>query len=240
MGLSVTTTIFLFVVCLCGGIVIGAMFNRYKKAPPEEAETKKQPEEEPAAVEKSIAGPGDKAILHAWRNEAGRVWLEMDGLRVETKDDLAAEQKKNLLKLVLELRPWLDAVPAPTPTPAPVPAPRPPVQELQAVQELLPAEEAPVKPLKLFQRPPKVKKPAVDAKPPVSMKSIVEQIDDVLQQKLTGTPFANLKIRLLEGPGGEVNVQIGALKHPSVEAIPNPEIQAVIRQAVADWEKGAK
>lgn len=236
MGLSVTTTIFLFVVCLCGGIAIGAMFNRYKKAPPEEAETKKQPEEEPAAGEKSIAGPGDKAVLRAWRNEADRVWLEMDGLRLETKDDLGAEQKKNLLKLVLELRPWLDAVPAPTPAPAP----RPPVQEPQAVQELLPAEEPPVKPLKLFQRPPKEKKPAAEAKPAVSMKSIVEQIDDVLQVKLTGSPFANLKIRLLEGPGGEVNVQIGAVKHPSVEAIPNPEIQAVIRQAVADWEKGSK
>jgi hypothetical protein len=228
MGLSVTTTIFLFVVCLCGGIVIGAMFGRVRKAPPEALDEQKHEGEVPASTEKSLARPGDKAILRLWRDEADKIWLEMDGQRLETKDDLQADQKRDLLKFVLDLRPWLDAVPAPAARPQ--------------VQEPLPPE-GPAPRRSLFpHRPQKMEKifPVDELKPQVSLKSIVEQIDEVLQEKLEGTAFSNLKIHLWEGPGGEVQVQIGALTHPGVEAIPNPEIQALIRQAVADWEKGSR
>jgi hypothetical protein len=233
MGLSATTTIFLFVVCLCGGIIIGAMFSRLKKTPPEATppeavDDQKKEMKEPASTENRLARAGETEILRAWRDEADKIWLEMDGQRLETKDALQADQKKNLLKLVLDLRPWLDAVPAS--------APKPQVQEPPP-----PAESTPRRSL-FSPRATKAEKllMADDLKPKVNLKSIVEQIDDVLQEKLTGTAFSSLEIHLLEGPGGEVMVQIGALKHAGVEAIPNPEIQALIHQAVADWEKGSK
>lgn len=226
MGLSTTTTIFLFVVCLCGGIIIGTMFGRARKAPPEAPDEQKVEKKEPVPAPKSLARPGETEILRAWRDEADEIWLEMDGRRLETKDDLQAEHKKKLLKLVLDLRPWLDT--------AATPAPRPQVQEAPH-----PAESAP-RPSLFAPRPPKAEKNVValdEEKPKVSLKSIVEQIDDVLQEKLAGTVFSSHEIRLREGPGGEVMVQIGIQKYPGVEAVPNPEIQALIRQAVAEWEK---
>jgi hypothetical protein len=76
--------------------------------------------------------------------------------------------------------------------------------------------------------------------PAVSLKSIVEQINDVLQEKLEGTTFESLKIKLLEGPGGDAVVQIGSVRHAGVDAIPNPEIQAIIRAAVAEWERRSR
>jgi hypothetical protein len=228
MGLSVTTTIFLFIVCLCGGIVIGAMFSRMKKAPPEAQVHQTVEVKETAPAEKSLARAGETEILRAWRDETEKIWLEMDGQRLEAKDDLQTGQKKNLLKLMLDLRPWLETAPAP--------APRPQVKETPR-----PAESAP-RSILFAPRPPKAEKKVVmeKEKPKVNLKSIVEQIDDVLQEILTRTVFNDQDIHLLEGPGGVVMVQIGPLKYTGVEAVPNPEIQALIRQAVAEWEKSAR
>ena len=219
MGLSTTTTIFLFIVCLCGGIIIGSMFWRMKKAPPD------QPEEapKPDSAAKSLARPGETEILHAWQDEQGKIWLEMDGQRLENKEAMEAGQKAKLLEMVLELRPWLEA--------APTPAPRPQVQEAPR------PTESPPRPSPAAPRPPAAEKKADEKKSQVNLKSIVEQIDDVLQEKLAGTVFASQKIQLLEGRGGEVEVQIGAQKYSGVEVVPDPEVQALIRQAVAEWEK---
>ncbi|MEW6092375.1 MAG: hypothetical protein AB1531_00270 [Chloroflexota bacterium] len=219
MGLSTTTTIFLFIVCLCGGIIIGAMFGRMRKAPPDRPEEAPKPD----STAKSLARPGETEILRAWRDEQEKIWLEMDGQRLENKEALEAGQKAKLLEMVRELRPWLEA--------APTPAPRPQVQEAPSPIELAP------RPSPAAPRPPAAEKKADEEKPQVNLKSIVEQIDDVLQEKLAGTVFDSQKIHLLEGRAGEVQVQIGAQKYSGVEAVPNPEVQALIRQAVADWEK---
>jgi hypothetical protein len=79
-----------------------------------------------------------------------------------------------------------------------------------------------------------------DGKPKINMKSIVEQIDDVLQARLAPTVFAQQDIHLIEIPGGGVGVQIDRDRYEGVDAVPNPEIQALIRLAVADWDKGPK
>ncbi len=240
MGLSTTTTIFLFVICLCGGIIIGAMFSRMKKAPPAAppAEDKAEAEAEPAAPAPSLARSGETEVLRAWRDESDQVWLEMDGQRLESRQAMAGSQLKRLVKLVLDLRPWLDALPpapvrtpAPEPVPAPIPAPIP--------EDFFKPPPEPIRKPSIFSsRPPKSAN--ADDKPAVNLKSIVAQIDDVLQEKLTGTVFAGQDIHLLEGPGGEVMVQIGPTRHPGVEAVPDPEIQALIRKAVAEWDAKPK
>lgn len=231
ISLSVTTLIFLFVVCLCGGIAIGAMFGRAKKAEPEaqtpKSEEKRQNVELPP-LPKSLAEKGDVEILRAWRDKSEQVWLEMDGKRLEGKNALDADQKKRLLKLVLDLRPWLDVQPA---APAPVAAPRPQVQE--------PQRPAAPRPSIFSPRPPQAVLQSDDKKPKVSLKSIVEQIDDLLQEKLAGTVFAERDIRLLEGAGGAVIVQIADQRFEGIDSVPDAEIKALIRQAVAEWEKGS-
>jgi hypothetical protein len=67
--------------------------------------------------------------------------------------------------------------------------------------------------------------------------SIVAQIDQVLQKRLSGTPLAGRGIRLQEAPTGGAAVWIGLQRYDGIEAVPEPEVRDAIRQAVAEWEK---
>jgi hypothetical protein len=121
------------------------------------------------------------------------------------------------MSMLIDLRPWLENAP-----PAVVAEARPrPVVNL-------------VQPLK------KARPDAKEARPVVVLKSIVEQIDDVLQTRLQASPYQNRDIHLTEGPGGVVLVTEGLNKYEGIESVPEPEIQAFIRQAVAEWEKSTR
>ncbi len=88
------------------------------------------------------------------------------------------------------------------------------------------------------QKPETVRPPSVvretevpDRKPA----SMIEQINDILQVKVEATGRSDLAVRLVEGPGGIAKVLIGVNSY-EIADVPNPEIKALIREAVADWE----
>jgi len=82
--------------------------------------------------------------------------------------------------------------------------------------------------------------PAAPAIPAARVKSIVGQIDDILQDKLSLTGHANEGIRLTESPNQGAVVMIGRNVYPSVDDIPDPEIKELIHQSVIEWERQAK
>ena len=69
------------------------------------------------------------------------------------------------------------------------------------------------------------------------MPVIVEMIDEVLQKKLEDSPLAGKKIRLEEGTVGEVVVFVGAIRYSGIDAVPDEQIKAIIREAIAEWNK---
>lgn len=66
--------------------------------------------------------------------------------------------------------------------------------------------------------------------------TMVEQINDVLQQKLVNASQASQAVRLIEGPGGTVRVLIGVQSY-GIGEVPDPEVRGLIREAVAAWEE---
>jgi hypothetical protein len=208
-----TTTIFIFILVICLGAAAGALIqravSRRSVPPPAQESTPSTP------IENKLASEGDSEILRAWRTLSGKLWLEMDGARLNAKESLQPDQRRQLVSMLVDLRAWLENAPAPVAVETP-PSPA------------VPVIVAPVK---------KGKKAAEPAKPVPVLKSIVEQIDDVLQTTLLASPFKDRDIHLTEGPGGIVLVKDGLRKFEGIEAVPEPEIKALIRQAVADWEK---
>jgi len=209
-----TTTIFIFILVICLGAAAGALIqravSRRSVPPPVQESTPTSP------VENKLASEGDSEILRAWRSLTGKLWVEMDGARLNGKESLQPDQRRQLVSMLVDLRDWLENAPAPAAVIEVQPSP------------LVPVVVAPVK---------KGKNAAEPAKPVPVLKSIVEQIDDVLQATLLASPFKDRDIHLTEGPGGIVLVKDGLKKFEGIDAVPEPEIKALIRQAVTDWEK---
>jgi hypothetical protein len=65
--------------------------------------------------------------------------------------------------------------------------------------------------------------------------SMVEQINRILEAKLTAQSSAGRGVRLIEGPGGSVRVFIGVQSY-ALDEVPDEAISGAIREAVAEWE----
>ncbi len=72
--------------------------------------------------------------------------------------------------------------------------------------------------------------------PPLPPKSITEQIDEVLQEQIIGTPMIHRGLHVRPGLRGDAVFEADGQSYPSVEALPDVEVRDVIRAAIAEWE----
>ncbi len=198
--------------------------------------------EKPEKIESTVH---EHEVLKVTIDPALKWHLELDGVRIEP-DGLTAEQRTRLVNVVVQIRPWIDSKAAPAPAPAPAPLAPPPAPEPMPSSLTLSSPLQPVKhpvvpstpagrmdPIRGFRSllESDVKKPEPLLKSP----NIVAMIDEVLQQKLVGHPLAAKKIRLEEGPSGEVVVFLGATRYDGIDSVPDEAIQALIREAIKEW-----
>jgi hypothetical protein len=71
---------------------------------------------------------------------------------------------------------------------------------------------------------------------PVRPQSMIGQINDILQQNIAKSGGKYQGVQLIEGPGGSARVMVGVQSYELGE-VPDENIQALIRDAVATWEK---
>jgi hypothetical protein len=119
-------------------------------------------------------------------------------------------------------------------------APTPTASTLPLVASALPRDPGPEKPLKFSMNPVDMVKTVQgnwdkSKNSAVGSKSIIAEVDTILQNKIIGTPFEKRGIRLLEKPDHTMLIEIGLNKYDGIEAIPSEEIRELIRTCVSEW-----
>jgi hypothetical protein len=71
---------------------------------------------------------------------------------------------------------------------------------------------------------------------PPHLKSLAEQVDEILQEQLAGSDDDQPLIRLLDSPTGGLLVQVGTDQYEGITTVPDEGIQNIIRNAVKEWE----
>jgi hypothetical protein len=222
------------------GLAVAAMFfgyffglfegrgQGYKRRQAEEAEEAEQNEPEaqaePLLPVTPVLPPDESSLLDVSRDDAGDLRLKLEGERIEAAA-LSAEQRKRIIAILTQIRPWLES-----PTSAHQPAQPTPVQSTP-LRPAPPPEARPVQSPRPAP-PPNIDKDEVAAAP----QSIVEQIDAILHAQLAGTPLMEKGIRLQESSEGGVIVWVGINKYQGLEDVPDDQIKAAIRTAISAWE----
>jgi hypothetical protein len=238
------TPIFYIVIGLLIGLVIGwvagffdsnARVSKKIESAEANAEMKiKQAEQKLALASQSSQNIQDDPGLLRLKKSEGRYTLEMDGALMP--GELSQDRRKRLIELITVFRLWLEA----GQSAPPVSKPATPTQTLSPQQGRTTPDSAAQVPASRVAQPSTqplspVKKP--EAEKNMASLSIVQQIDSVLQARLIDTPMAKRGIRLQESIQGGVEVYVGLNKFHAVDDVPDEEIKAVIRGAIAEWEK---
>jgi hypothetical protein len=142
-----------------------------------------------------------------------RLSVEVEGDLYESAGQLSPDRRRLLTHLAADFNTWLGILPAAQVEKPPEPAPE--VED--STQTAQPEMEA-------------------VPRPQPARLSIASQIDEILQEKLDGTPLEGRGIKIMELPGQGVVVMVGLDKYTDLEQIGDLEVSQAIREAVAEWE----
>jgi hypothetical protein len=202
-------------------------------------------------------------VAQVWRDRLdGTLWLKLGNTIGSNAASFDEKQRDDVWNIAQELSEWAGkSIKRPVPPPSGLAArleqerlqrqtgelPQTPeallgLDETYAVSgyrqprstgELPPLERPSLNPIETIRRALEsdVKKPL----PPD--RSIAAQVNDIFLEIIAGTELEKRGIRLMELPGKGMVVMIGLTQYDSVDDVPDPEIKAALKQAVATWEK---
>lgn len=145
-----------------------------------------------------------------------RLSVEVDGDLYQTAGDLSPDRRRVLTHLAADFSTWLGLLPGAQPG-------SPPSQPLETTAK----NEQPHRVQAQVEAMPK---------PEPAQGSIAGQIDEILQDRLEGTPLEGRGIKILELPGQGMVVMVGLDKYTDLEQLQDPEVRRAIGEAVAEWE----
>jgi hypothetical protein len=215
-----TTTLFLFLIFFVLGYVVREFFGGSKKEKPK------------TDLE------GD-TVLRFWIDGQKVQHVDLEGEELSVTDG-TSDQRKRLADLLKVLQKWVRYEEPSQPAAASVAAAtvmaasavvEPPVVVVPEVKEETKPRIDLAKGAQMFFSENVSRK--VEPKP----KTIVGMIDDVLQKKLETSPLQSRKIHLEDGLHGEVIVVVDADRYEGVDQVPDPQVQAIIRESITEWDR---
>ncbi|NQS92262.1 MAG: hypothetical protein HQ574_07610, partial [Chloroflexi bacterium] len=77
----------------------------------------------------------------------------------------------------------------------------------------------------------------IEPEPEIKMLSVVDEVNEILQRKLHGSPLAGKGIHLMENHNKEIRFWVGLNSYNDVEEIPDSEVRQIIDESVREWEE---
>jgi hypothetical protein len=172
--------------------------------------------------------------VELWRERAGsRLVIWFEGKPLNSPQSLDETHRQQLVSAGQEFLAWLGVK-----STAVEMSQKPPVTDQQEI--LYPASASTTQTLAPAAMPVGSVE-SVQAVGPAKPLTIVEQIDEILQEMLKkDASLANRGIRLVEDPREGVVVWVGLEHFTGVDTVPHSEVKAVLRQAAAEWERRAE
>jgi hypothetical protein len=231
--MNTSIVLILAVICFLIGIIAAYLLQSLRE------EKTNVEEESPPAIEKEPvfdtppAASGMLEVARIWKDKSSlQPVLEIEGDLFRRAEDIHPDQLEKFNSAITELCNWLGQ-PAPTPTPS---AETPAFLTNEPFPPTLTEKPARRGPLDLLKN-------SLDADVRSAMKSapksLAAQVDDILQEKLAESGLADRGIRIMDTPSADLVVMVGLSKYDGIDAVPDPEIQAIIREAVAEWGRRA-
>jgi hypothetical protein len=186
-----------------------------------------------------------RQVVGLWRDKrSGKLAIEMEEKYFASVEKLPSRQVSMLIQAFNDLQIWLniDNISSRLGVPQPAGSPNEKPSQLLTEQLML-DDQTPEQPESDFIEPVRVDVTeivtgAVNVKKKLKEKpkSIVEQIDEILQKRLASSPFNKRLIRLVDAPGGGVEVLVDAKKYEGVGDVPDLEVRSFIQECVKEWE----
>jgi len=219
--------ILLVIGALVGAVVTYLIAGQRSADEPEEVQAAETELAQPAVPVSLISG-GFKEAARLWRNAEGHLAVQMNGSTFTTAKDMNPAAQEKADTLAHNWLTWLgkDAQPAAAP-----PAGEGDETLLEELNLGTPAAAA------IASRPLLVVEDDTDKLPDAPKESIVVQIDNILQDMLTGSALEDRGIHLDEGLNMGVVVWVGSESFQGIDQVSDPVIAKVIRKAVAEWER---
>ena len=101
----------------------------------------------------------------------------------------------------------------------------------------IPVPAAPVTPKASAPAPAATDAPAKEEASPLALKSIAEEIEELLQYRLTITPdFAHRSIHIRESHGGSIQVEVDGSYFDGIGDVPDDSIRNFLQDIIREWE----
>lgn len=179
-------------------------------------------------------------------NLTGRLVIEIAGRRYANLDEFSDPALADgLLTTLNDLRAFTGGAALPPPeaplvapvarTLVPPPAAAAPITSSAPAAPAAPAKPLPAPSMNPFKQLAVLRELAKN--PPPEPKSITEQIDEVLQAQIAGTPLGERKLRMRTGLRGEALFDLDGESYPAVDEVPDMEVREALKAAIAKWEQ---
>lgn len=246
--MALTPAIILIVVAAIAGYVLGIVDSRItasmRKKVDENTDSSSNTPPQPAGENQNRLG--ELTALKVNIDQTLKWHLDLDNVQMDDPNTMSKEQRQRLVSIITQIRPWIDGKPAqpanyaanealPSPAAA-APQPSPVKTPSLAIPAQANAANGPAPRIDAIRGLRSLLQNEIKS-PSQTGISIVAMIDEVLQAKLMNSPLSDRSIRLEEGRMGEVIVLVGIKRYSSVDEVPEPEIRAIIKAAISDWEK---